>query len=137
MKCYLQTTMLHIHSAEARPKAKSQEKPGSKSQTKSQEPSEAKSQKPKAQCQKQSGHANWRCCSKMQQMARKSEILAPISSQKPEQPEATSQKPAKNIPLLSKKLKSRLSIRDLFVVTAVSSCKEQPCTILNTGCKVV
>ena len=91
MKCYLQTTMLHIHSAEARPKAKSQEKPRSKSQTKSQEPSEAKSQKPKAQCQKQSGHANWRWL--LQNAANGTQIRDFGSNFKPEAGAARSPKP--------------------------------------------
>ena len=58
MKCYMQTTILHIHSTEVRPKAKSQVKPKPKKQqkpkTKSQESSEAK-----AKSQKPNGHANW------------------------------------------------------------------------------
>ena len=95
MKCYMQTTILHIHSTEVRPKAKSQVKPKPKKQqkpkTKSQESSEAK-----AKSQKPNGHANWLQTaanstqirdfgSKMQQIQAR--------SQKPKEPEAKSQKP--------------------------------------------
>ena len=68
MKCYMQTTILHIHSAEeVRPKAKSQVKLKPKSQ-----------QKPKAK---------WAC---------KWKILAPKCSQKPEATSRRSQKPKSN-----------------------------------------
>ena len=112
MKCYMQTTILHIHSTEVRPKAKSQVKPKPKKQqkpkAKSQESSEAK-----AKSQKPNGHANWLQTaanstqirdfgSKMQQIQAR--------SQKPKEPEAKSQKQkkmkkkAKKIPLQSKNL---------------------------------
>ena len=68
VKCYMQTTILHIHSAEeVRPKAKSQVKLKPKSQP-----------KPKAK---------WAC---------KWKILAPKCSQKPEATSRRSQKPKSN-----------------------------------------
>ena len=86
MKCYMQTTILHIHSTEVRPKAKwnQSQKKQQKPKTKSQESSEAKA---KSQMGMQIG-------SKLQQIARKSEILAPkCSKYKPEARNRRSQKP--------------------------------------------
>ena len=94
----MQTTILHIHSTEVRPKAKSQVKPKPKKTNKTQKP-KAKSQvkpKPKTKSQKPNGHANWLQTaanstqirdfgSKMQQIHAR--------SQKPKEPEAKSQKP--------------------------------------------
>ena len=82
MKCYMQTTILHIHSTEVRPKAKSQVKPKPKKHNKNQKP-KAKSQvKPKPKAKSQMG---MQIGSKLQQIARKSEILVPkCSKYKPE-----------------------------------------------------
>jgi hypothetical protein len=109
----MQTTILHIHSAEVRPKAKSQVKPKPKSQQKPKP--KAKSQvrpKPKAKGQKPSGHANGRLNNqnilkqqkqlpkkytlhrKMQPEARSQKPQA--TSQKPKEPEAKSQPNAKS-----------------------------------------
>ena len=94
-KCYMQTTILHIHSTEVRKKPKAtwnqSQKKQQKPKTKSQESSEAK-----AKSQKPNGHANWLQTaanstqirdfgSKMQQIQAR--------SQKPKEPEAKSQKP--------------------------------------------
>ena len=97
-KCYMQTTILHIHSTEVRKKPKAtwnqSQKKQQKPKTKSQESSEAK-----AKSQKPNGHANWLQTaanstqirdfgSKMQQIQAR--------SQKPKEPEAKSQKPEAN-----------------------------------------
>ena len=89
MKCYMQTTILHIHSTEVRPKAKSPVKPKPKKQqkpkTKSQESSEAK-----AKSQKPNGHANW-----LQTAANSTQIrdFGSCSKYKPEARNRRSQKP--------------------------------------------
>ena len=103
MKCYMQTTILHIHSTEVRPKAKSQVKPKPKKQqkpkTKSQESSEAKA---KSQMGMQIG-------SKLQQIARKSEILVPkCSKYKPEARNRRSQKPKPNGQQMGMQIGSKL-----------------------------
>ena len=92
----MQTTILHIHSTEVRPKAKSQVKPKPKKKqqkpkTKSQESSEAK-----AKSQKPNGHATW-----LQTAANSTQIRdfgsemqqIQARSQKLKEPEAKSQKP--------------------------------------------
>ena len=84
IKCYMQTTILHIHSTEVQPKAKSQVQPKPKSQQKPKAKSQVKP-KPKAKLGMQIG-------SKLQQIARKSEILAPKCS-KYKEPKTKSQKP--------------------------------------------
>ena len=98
MKCYMQTTILHIHSTEVRPKAKNQVKPKPNKNNKNQKP-KAKSQvkpKPKAKRQKPNGHAKWlKTASNSTQIRDFGSKMQQIQarSQKPKEPEAKSQKP--------------------------------------------
>jgi len=117
----MQTTILHIHSTEVRPKAKSPVKPKPKktTKTKSQESSEAK-----AKSQKPNGHANW-----LQTAANSTQIrdFGSCSKYKPEgarsqkpkarsqKPKARSQKPKKNAqkntpPYINPKIDPYLSV---------------------------
>ena len=90
----MQTTILHIHSTEVRPKAKSQVKPKPKKNNKNQKP-KAKSQvKPKPKAKSQMG---MQIGSKLQQIARANQRFwlqnAANTSQKPETEGTRSQKP--------------------------------------------
>ena len=114
MTCYMQTTILHIHSTEVRPKAKSQVKPKPKKNIKKQQKPKTKSQESsetKAKSQKPNGHANWfQTAANSTQIRDSGSKMLQIQtrSQKPKEPEAKNQKPKARSQKPKKKCKKKM-----------------------------